>query len=356
MAAVNHTHTSRSEKPDAASVLFQMSTFGFHMTQRVSHCNASDSTPTRIMPSATSGSMAANRQQAADHAQAAATPQVQVASLAITAEAHVHGGRRSQTGEALIAQAQPQPAPLQSSLEQCSNRSQSRTVPCGLSSMHPASLDSQETADAMPAAVSAADHTNEVCHSCSGAAAKNKHVMPGLDPGPSTVDCGLRDQQVSDSCRSEDGMPSVPHKVRAPHTSAAPAPSPPPGFEHVILQPVFEDEGSDSTSDDASSGKSAAQYLPPHVAASRRTAASPPSPPPGFEHVILQPWLDPVGKAAAGPSQTATNAEHGRDNEGCACDRWPRPDGSHRHITEKGKRRQKRRALRCKQARQAQHS
>ena len=305
--------------------------------------------------------MAADCQQAADHAQAAAPPQVQVGSLATTAEAHVHGGRRSQTGKALIAQADPQPAPLQSSLDQCSNRSQSGLAPCGLSTMHPASLDSHETAGAMPSAVSAADHTNGVFHS--GVAANSKHVIAnpaGLDhpvyTGPSDVDHPLHHQQGSDSCTSEDEVPSEPHKVRAPHRSAAQAPSPPPGFEHVILHPVFEEQGSDSISDDASSCKAAAQYVPPQVAALRRTAASPPNPPPGFEHVIPQPWLDPVGEAAAGPSQTATNAEHGSDDDGCACGRWPRPDGSHRHITEKGKRRQKRRALRRKQAREAQHS
>lgn len=360
-AAANQTHASRSEKPDAASVLFQMSTFGSHITQRVSHCNANDSTPTKSMPTATSGCMAASRQQAADHAQAAATPQVQVGSLATTAEAHVHGGRSSQTSQALLAQAQAQaqPAPLQSSFPQRSNCSQSAIASCGLSTMHPASLDLQRTAGAMPSAGSAADPTNRVFHSCLGAAAKNKCVIAdpaGLGrsyPGPSTVDYRLHDQQGSDSFTAEEEVPSVPHILRSPHTSAARAPSPPPGFEHVILHPVFEEQGSHSTSDDTSS---AAQHLPPHVAALRRTAASPPSPPPGFEHVKPQPWLDPVGEAAAGPSQTATNAEHSGDHEGCACDSWPRSDGSHRHIIEKGKRRQKRRALRRKQTRQAQRS
>ena len=347
-AAIDQTQTSRSEEPDAASVLFQMSTFGSHMTQRVSHCNASGSTPTRTMPCATSGPMAADRQQAADHSQAAATPQVQVASVATTAETHVQGGRRSQTGKACIAQAQPQPAPLQSSLDQCSNRSQSRTAPCQLSSMHPASLDSYEAADAMPSAGSAAaaDYTNGVFHSVSGVAAISKHGTAnpaGLHhpayTGPFNVDHPLHDQQGSDSCTSEDEVPSVPHILQASHTSAARAPSPPPGFEHVILHPVLAEHGSDGTSGDTWSCKSAAQNLLPHVAALSRTAASPPSPRPGLEHVIPQLGLDPAGEVAAGPSQTATNAEHGSDDEGCACGRWPRSDGSHRHITERGKRR-----------------
>ena len=62
------------------------------------------------------------------------------------------------------------------------------------------------------------------------------------------------------------------------------------------------------------------------------------SPPPGFENAVHQPW-----DSDAGPDGNVMHASQRR----------PRPDGSDRHITEKGKRRSKRRCLARKEARKA---
>ena len=305
------------------------------------------------MPTPQSGSMAI------DHQQAAAPTHFRVsnqASNTSTAQAHQ---------PAPIARLQP--APLQTTLYQLRNRNQTANSPPRLSSMHAASLNSQQTADAERGAVAAADHTDEVLYLCSDAAARHQHAtatLPGFDqslsPGPSACNHPLHhhplfDQQGSDLCTSDEHVPFGSPILQGPHPmpprrASTRAASPPPGFKNVSHDHLFDEEGSDSTFDDS------AQNLPPHMRVLRRTAALAAAPPPGFEDVIPQPRLSQHSEAAAGPSQTGTSAEPGSGHEGYACDRWPRPDGSHRHISEKGKRRQKRRALLRKQARQAQRS
>lgn len=304
------------------------------------------------MPMPQSGSMATDHQQAA---------------------APTHFRVSSQASNASAAQAQLpdpttrlQPAPPRSTLYHLRNHNLSRALPPGLSSMHAASLDSQQTA---AGAVTAADHTDEVLPSCYDAAAKNKHAMAtptgfdqALSNGPSTSDHPLHDhplhdQQGSDSCSSDEDVAFGSPILQAPQPmppckTSTRTTSPPPGFENVTHNHLFDEHESDSTSGD----DSATQTLSVQSRVQRRAAASAVAPPPGFEDVIPQPGLSQGREGAAGSSQTVTNAEAGSDHAGCACDRWPRPDGSHRHITEKGKRRQKRRALLRKQARQAQRS
>ena len=273
--------------------------------QHVSQSNKADSAPALPMPTPEPGSKASQ--------QAAATTQAQAADLA--AEGLSHAGHGSQTSKASVLQGPRRSSVVQSTLYQLRNRSLSRALPSSPSSMPPASLDFLQTADAVPGPASAAADTGEGLHSQSEASAKNKQAIadptgPGhpVYANPSTSDHPLYDQQGSDSCTSDDELPS----------------------------PI--------------------SYLRLHMRTPRNTTARAVSPPPGFENVIPQPREKQDCETAAGPSRhdRSISRESGSDHEGYACDRWPRPDGSHRHITEKGKRRQKRRALARKQARQAQ--
>ena len=367
----NHTDTgSPEEAVQPGATLPQIQTFSHPTLQQVSHFSTTSANPTVIPQQSTpqSGSVAT------DHKQAAATSQVLVGRQAATAEAGVHGGhsgQSSQASRAAASQAQLpdptarlHPAPLRTTLYQLRNHSQSRGLPSGLGSMRPASLDYQHATGATPGAVAAADHSDEVSPSCSDAAARTMQPMAistSLDQSvstrPSASDHPLYDQQGSDSCTSDKDVGFGSPSSRAPDPTPprrifAQAVSPPSGFEHVTHDHLYDEHESDSTSSD----DSATQNLLPHVRVLRRNAASAASPPPGFEDVVPQPRFSQDSEATAGPSQMASNAEPGSNHADCACGRSPRPDGSHRHITEKGKRRQKRRALLRKQARLAQRS